>query len=458
MGQSGSSNRRTLFGNDFEKLKEESDYVTLVRVIPKQTNDLSGNPNIQINNNNVSVERRVRRPIATLPNPIRPKTTIEPNVYCDLKDYLRPKSNLIANEELNDCNPDENLLGIFTTNTISRPVSYANHCSVRCVCSDCRLTRYHLLNWLLPNCTRTNAERLLMARPDGTFLVRKSEKFPNQYTLSFVCGTAIRHCLILRSVYGYGLKEPKFLDKESMGQSGSSNRRTLFGNDFEKLKEESDYVTLVRVIPKQTNDLSGNPNIQINNNNVSVERRVRRPIATLPNPIRPKTTIEPNVYCDLKDYLRPKSNLIANEELNDCNPDENLLGIFTTNTISRPVSYANHCSVRCVCSDCRLTRYHLLNWLLPNCTRTNAERLLMARPDGTFLVRKSEKFPNQYTLSFVCGTAIRHCLILRSVYGYGLKEPYKYSTLQQFVLHYAKQSLSEFNWKLNTTLKHPVFA
>ena len=244
-----------------------------------------------------------------------------------------------------------------------------------------------------------------------------------------------------------------------MGQTGSSHkrRRTLFGRDFDKfenqVREDSDYVTLVRVIPS-ANELS--PTISD-----GIERRAFRSTSTLPDITisRPKTTLEPNIYSDLKDYLRPKSTLLFSNDIPiDEDFDENILPPMVSSPTLRPVSFANHCSSRCVCSDCRLTRYHLLNWLLPNCTRTNAERLLMGRPDGTFLVRKSEKFPNQYTLSFMCGAVIRHCLILRSVYGFGLKEPYKYPTLQQFVLHYAKHSLSEFNWKLNTTLKYPVFA
>lgn len=71
-----------------------------------------------------------------------------------------------------------------------------------CMCERCVQNRFKLLNWLLPNCTRINSERLLSGKPDGTFLVRKSEKFPGQYTLSFVCRRAVRHCLIMRSVYG----------------------------------------------------------------------------------------------------------------------------------------------------------------------------------------------------------------------------------------------------------------
>ncbi|XP_054159707.1 phosphatidylinositol 3-kinase regulatory subunit gamma-like [Oppia nitens] len=243
-----------------------------------------------------------------------------------------------------------------------------------------------------------------------------------------------------------------------MGQSGSStrHRKSLFSNQFEKfenqISDESDYVTLVRVTTSQI-DLTPE-------RNSTIDRQFLRPTPTFADRSRPKTTIEPNIYSDIKQYMRPKTTLIENQIICEDIGNESAFSLTppTPPPTNRPLSYANHCSLQCVCSDCRLTRYNLLNWLLPNCTRVSAERLLRGRSDGTFLVRKSEKFPNQYTLSFVCGSHIRHCLILRSVYGFGLKEPYKYSTLQQFVFHYAKHSLSEFNWKLNTTLKYPVFA
>ncbi len=41
-----------------------------------------------------------------------------------------------------------------------------------CICDRCIGHRFKLLNWLLPNCTRINAERLLHGRMEGTFLVR----------------------------------------------------------------------------------------------------------------------------------------------------------------------------------------------------------------------------------------------------------------------------------------------
>lgn len=174
-----------------------------------------------------------------------------------------------------------------------------------------------------------------------------------------------------------------------MGQTSSSRRRrqTLLLGDFNQLesqvREDSDYVTLVRVTPS-ANELSAqNDSIDLN-----IDRRPLRPISALPNLSlnRRKTSFEPNIYSDLKDYLQTTTDSIANEFPIDQSVNESPLSLAPPPT-GRPLSYANHCSSRCRCADCRLARYHLLNWLLPNCTRTNAERLLAGRPDGTFLVR-----------------------------------------------------------------------
>ena len=47
--------------------------------------------------------------------------------------------------------------------------------------------------------------------------------------------------------------------------------------------------------------------------------------------------------------------------------------------------------------------------------------------------------------------------IFRGPHGFGFSEPYNvYSTLMEFVLHYAVNSLEEHNEKLKTTLMFPV--
>ena len=184
----------------------------------------------------------------------------------------------------------------------------------------------------------------------------------------------------------------------------------------------------------------------------------------------------PSIYAKpLK--LRPKSMMILTEDSNSGQSNDDSNGTVVNQNISNltienamirrsvekfvrrsVVKIVQHENQRnCQCDDCISRRFNILNWFLPNCTRKSAERLLRSKPDGTFLIRKSQKFPGQYTVSFNCGQMARHCLVLRSVYGFGLMNPYKFNSLQQFVNHYSKVSLAEFNEKLDTKLKYPIF-
>nr|CAD7401919.1 unnamed protein product [Timema cristinae] len=95
-------------------------------------------------------------------------------------------------------------------------------------------------------------------------------------------------------------------------------------------------------------------------------------------------------------------------------------------------------------------------WLLRDCSRVEAERLLAGKPDGTFLVRPSRT--GQYALSITCNGATNHCIIYETERGYGFAEPYNiYESLKLLALHYAQNSLLEHNDSLNTTLAYPVF-
>lgn len=94
-------------------------------------------------------------------------------------------------------------------------------------------------------------------------------------------------------------------------------------------------------------------------------------------------------------------------------------------------------------------------WLLPNCSRTDAERLLEGHADGTFLVRPSSTY--QFALSIICGGNISHCIIYDTERGFGFAEPYNiYDSLKSLVLHYAQNSLEIHNDSLKTTLEHPI--
>jgi len=96
-------------------------------------------------------------------------------------------------------------------------------------------------------------------------------------------------------------------------------------------------------------------------------------------------------------------------------------------------------------------------WLLRDCSRSEAEKLLAGKKDGTFLVRPSRT--GQYALSITCNGTINHCIIYETERGYGFAEPYNiYESLKSLVLHYAQNSLEEHNDSLTTTLAYPVFA
>uniref|UniRef100_T1J1N3 Phosphatidylinositol 3-kinase regulatory subunit alpha n=1 Tax=Strigamia maritima TaxID=126957 RepID=T1J1N3_STRMM len=97
-----------------------------------------------------------------------------------------------------------------------------------------------------------------------------------------------------------------------------------------------------------------------------------------------------------------------------------------------------------------------LLWLLPRCSRSEAEKLLQGKADGTFLIRQSSK-PGQFALSIVAGGEVGHCIIYQTKRGFGFAEPFNiYPSLKNLVLHYAQTSLYEHNDSLQTTLAYPV--
>lgn len=53
----------------------------------------------------------------------------------------------------------------------------------------------------------------------------------------------------------------------------------------------------------------------------------------------------------------------------------------------------------------------------------------------------------------------KHCVIYKTVTGYGFAEPYNlYSSLKDLVLHYKNVSLVQHNDQLNVNLAYPVLA
>ncbi|XP_046405427.1 phosphatidylinositol 3-kinase regulatory subunit alpha-like [Ischnura elegans] len=98
-------------------------------------------------------------------------------------------------------------------------------------------------------------------------------------------------------------------------------------------------------------------------------------------------------------------------------------------------------------------------WMIGDCSREEAERLLEGHPDGTFLIRPSQSRMGQFALSIMCNGTPNHCIIYETDRGYGFAEPYNnYPSLKALVIHYAQNSLEEHNDLLCTSLTFPVFA
>uniref|UniRef100_A0A8D0GWB1 Phosphoinositide-3-kinase regulatory subunit 2 n=1 Tax=Sphenodon punctatus TaxID=8508 RepID=A0A8D0GWB1_SPHPU len=97
-------------------------------------------------------------------------------------------------------------------------------------------------------------------------------------------------------------------------------------------------------------------------------------------------------------------------------------------------------------------------WYVGKINRTQAEEMLTGKRDGTFLIRESSQ-RGCYACSVVVDGDTKHCVIYKTVTGYGFAEPYNlYASLKELVLHYKHASLVQHNDSLNVTLAHPVLS
>lgn len=97
-------------------------------------------------------------------------------------------------------------------------------------------------------------------------------------------------------------------------------------------------------------------------------------------------------------------------------------------------------------------------WYVGKMNRVHAEELLSGKRDGTFLIRESSQ-KGSYACSVVVDGDIKHCMINKTITGYGFAEPYNlYSSLKELVLHYKHTSLVQHNDSLNVTLACPVLS
>uniref|UniRef100_A0A3P8TDI2 Phosphoinositide-3-kinase, regulatory subunit 2 (beta) n=1 Tax=Amphiprion percula TaxID=161767 RepID=A0A3P8TDI2_AMPPE len=98
-------------------------------------------------------------------------------------------------------------------------------------------------------------------------------------------------------------------------------------------------------------------------------------------------------------------------------------------------------------------------WYVGDIKRTDAENMLRGKCDGTFLIRESQSQKGSYACSVVVEGDAKHCVIYKTVTGYGFAEPYNlYSSLKDLVLHYKNVSLVQHNDQLNVNLAYPVLA
>ncbi|MBN3315564.1 P85B kinase, partial [Atractosteus spatula] len=98
-------------------------------------------------------------------------------------------------------------------------------------------------------------------------------------------------------------------------------------------------------------------------------------------------------------------------------------------------------------------------WYVGDIKRVQAEDLLRGKRDGTFLIRDSQSQKGSYACSVVVDGDIKHCVIYKTVTGYGFAEPYNlYGSLKELVLHYKHTSLVQHNDSLNVTLAWPVLS
>ncbi|CAM2109103.1 phosphatidylinositol 3-kinase regulatory subunit beta isoform X1 [Caretta caretta] len=97
-------------------------------------------------------------------------------------------------------------------------------------------------------------------------------------------------------------------------------------------------------------------------------------------------------------------------------------------------------------------------WYVGKINRVQAEEMLCGKRDGTFLIRESSQ-KGCYACSMVVDGDTKHCVIYKTVTGYGFAEPYNlYASLKDLVLHYKHMSLVQHNDSLNVTLAYPVLS
>jgi len=82
------------------------------------------------------------------------------------------------------------------------------------------------------------------------------------------------------------------------------------------------------------------------------------------------------------------------------------------------------------------------DWYYGRITRADAEKLLMNKHEGAFLIRVSESSPGDFSLSVKCGDGVQHFKVLRDTSGKFFLWVVKFNSLNELVEYHRSASVS----------------
>ncbi|CAB0014068.1 unnamed protein product [Nesidiocoris tenuis] len=81
-------------------------------------------------------------------------------------------------------------------------------------------------------------------------------------------------------------------------------------------------------------------------------------------------------------------------------------------------------------------------WYYGRITRADAEKLLMNKHEGAFLIRVSESSPGDFSLSVKCSDGVQHFKVLRDAQGKFFLWVVKFNSLNELVEYHRTASVS----------------